>query len=457
MKPQSTILVTFAGRRDRMELLTRYVTAAMDAGLIDEWHVWDFTRNAQDGAWLRERFPVVQTTPSHTLEYFRCPGSLTLNGDNLRVSIDVRARSDVHIGLKRTSGKGPSYEIVLGGWGNAISAIRTFASADELVNVASRAPDLEGTKCVSTPSLLPEFGFAEIDVEFGDEGVNVFFNDTLLISHSAPVEPGTFELLYRTGYGSNGDWVFAGIEAAPARLFVYGPERHFPADAMFYTRAYQFYVANADRYQNDVILKCDDDIVYFDLTRLAEFIAFRKANRDFFLVSANVVNNGVCAHFQQQAGAIPLDLLECELPPGGMCGKLWGDGAKAQELHERFLQDPSPFTMQAPAPIIWNERVSINFIALLGEDLRHIPDIMADDEHDLCYGVRKRARKNNCIYQGFVAAHLSFWKQDASMNLEALLRAYAAFADERLATFIDHQSAPAPCEAASPEPLLLTA
>src|SRR3954464_11213009 len=95
--------------------------------------------------------PVVQTTPSHTLEYFRCPGILTLTGDNLRASIDVRARSDVHIGLKRTSGTGPSFEIVLGGGGNAISAIRTFASGDELANVAGRAPDVEGVKCASTP------------------------------------------------------------------------------------------------------------------------------------------------------------------------------------------------------------------------------------------------------------------------------------------------------------------
>ncbi|MDB5543105.1 MAG: hypothetical protein JWO64_254 [Hyphomicrobiales bacterium] len=456
MDPQRTILVTFAGRRDRMQLLTRYVTAAMDAGLIDEWHVWDFTRNAQDAAWLRERFPVVQTTPSHTLEYFRCPGSLTLTGDNLRASIDVRARSDVHIGLKRTSGTGPSFEIVLGGWGNAISAIRTFASADELTNVAGRMPDVEGTKCVSTPSLMPEFDFAEVDLEIGDDGVKVFFNDALLISNSRPVEPGTFELLYRTGYGSNGDWRFPGFKAAPARLFVCGPEPHHPADAMFYTRAYQFYVANRDLYRDDVILKCDDDIVSFDLTRLAEFIAFRKAHRQYLLVSANVINNGVCAHFQQQAGAIPLALLECELPPGGMCGKLWSDGEKAQELHELFLRNPESFTKQAPSPILWNERVSINFIALLGADLKHIPDIMADDEHDLCYGVRKRARRSNCIYQGFVAAHLSFWKQDAAMKLDVLLQAYESFADRQLATFVAHRPASEPCEEALLEPLPLT-
>ena len=42
MGGQPTILVTFAGRRDRMQLLTRYVGAAIERGLIDEWHVRDF-------------------------------------------------------------------------------------------------------------------------------------------------------------------------------------------------------------------------------------------------------------------------------------------------------------------------------------------------------------------------------------------------------------------------------
>jgi hypothetical protein len=140
-----------------------------------------------------------------------------------------------------------------------------------------------------------------------------------------------------------------------------------------------------------------------------------------------------------------------------MCGKLWGDGEKAQELHHRFLENPAAFTKQASKAVPWNERVSINFIALLGDDLKYIPDLMADDEHDLCYGVRKRARKTNCIYQGFVAAHLSFWKQDASMNLDELLQAYASFADQNLATFLDHRPATEPCDAAPLERLSLTA
>ena len=82
---------------------------------------------------------------------------------------------------------------------------------------------------------------------------------------------------------------------------------------------------------------------------------------------------------------------------------------------------------------MWNERLSINFVGLLGEDLVHIPDTTADDEHDLCYGVRKRAQKQNCIAPRFVAAHLSFWKQDASINIASTLRKYHELAAVELA------------------------
>jgi hypothetical protein len=450
MSRQRTILLTFAGRRDRMQLLTRYAAAAIDAGLIDEWHVWDFTRTREDAAWLREIFPVVQTTPSHTLEYFRAPHPLELRDATLRTSLQVRAPSDVHIGLRRTSGIGPSYELVLGGWGNAISAIRTFADGEQLKNVATREAESSSVQHFRTPALMPEYGFSSIDIDMGPDGLAVTVNGAVVLRDATPVEPGNFDLLYRTGYGANGDWRFPGIDDAPARLFVCGPERHHPATAMFYTRAYQHYVAMLDQHRDDVFLKCDDDIVHFDLQRLAEFIAFRKSHPEFFLVSANVVNNGVCAHFQQQAGLIAPETMECELPPGGMCGTVWGDGDKAGALHRLFLANPSAFQQTDGAPIVWNERISINFVAFLGRDIAHIPDLMADDEHDLCYGVRKRARKSNCIYPGFVAAHLSFWKQDASMPLPELLESYETLADESLASFIDVRSPASDDEAPAP-------
>ena len=424
-----TILVTFAGRRDRMRLLTRYVDVAIARGLIDEWHVWEFARNTEDARWLRERFPVAQATPNNALEYFPLRRRLELRDSRTSLNFRVRATNDAHIGLRRLSGEGPDYEIVLGGWNNAASVIRKFHDREALRDLASIAQRPPPDLVRSTPGLLPEFGFVDVELSIGEQGLRVLVAGETVLHDAAPVARGAFEPLYRTGFGANGDWRFPEFAAHPARRFVAGPESHYPSDAMFYTRAYQYYGATADEYMNDVIVKCDDDIVYFDLDRFAEFVDFRRSRPEFFLVSANVVNNGVCAFFQQVDGAIPESEGAFELPPGGLCGSLWGEGKKAERLHRLFLDDPARFAAARGEPIVWNQRISINCVALLGADLPLVPDLMRDDEHDLCYGARKRAKKANCIHPRFVVSHLSFWKQDAEMNVAQTLECYEDLAD----------------------------
>lgn len=430
-RKQKAILVTFAGRRDRMELLTRYVDQAIKEGLIDEWHVWDFSRNPADARWLRQRFPVTQVTPSNSAEYFLSPQKIEISKRQRSLRFSVSAASDVHIGLRRIAGTGGSYEIVLGGWNNQACAIRTFDEPARLTELAARDPLQQPIVTALTRNLLPEFGFVSVELEFGPDGIRACVQGEEVLRDTNAIEPGAFEFLYRTGYGSNGEWLFAETKEATARLFVSGPVSHHPANSMFYTNAYQYYGANRDRYQRDVFLKCDDDIVFFDVRRLGDFLTFRKQNSQYFLVSANVVNNGVCAHFQQARGAIPAEVDEFEMPPGGMCGTLWSSGAKAARLHDLFLKNPAAFRSTS-GTVAWNQRISINFISWLGSDLVHIPDIMSDDEHDLCYGVRKRARKENCIYLPFVASHLSFWKQDVDMNINKIISGYRALAEREL-------------------------
>jgi hypothetical protein len=431
MKKQKTILVTFAGRRDRMRLLTRYADAAIARGLIDEWHVWDFSRNTADARWLREQFPIVQVTPNDSSEYFKAPSLFSVRGNNRSVRFGVCATNDVHIGLRPRSASAAAYEIVLGGWSNQGSAIRRFENPAALVDMRLRDPLQAPDVYRPTPDLLPEFGSVDVEVAFGVEGIKVYCDGALLLEDARPVADGEFEAYYRTGYGSNGDWSFDSFAGHKKRLFVGRKSVLYAKETMFYTAAYQYYAANREQHENDIFVKCDDDIVFVDIDRFGDFVDFRKRNDSYFLVSANVVNNGVCAHFQQMLGAIPNDVMELELPANGMCGTLWSSGEKAERLHRLFLRDPSAFSIDAP-PRVWTERISINFVAFLGRDLVHIPDVMADDEHDLCYGVRKRAKKRNCIYLPFAVSHLSFWRQDGQMDIGGVIEDYAALAEHRL-------------------------
>lgn len=177
-------------------------------------------------------------------------------------------------------------------------------------------------------------------------------------------------------------------------------------------------------YGDAVFVKVDDDIVYIDLEQLQGFIEYRQQDQQTFLLSANVVNNGVCAYFQQLQGVLPAEFPRMPYPPEGMYGLLWERADLATRLHDIFLHSPRSFgypgTTRAP------DRLSINFISYLGRDLDLIQGLRGDDEDMLSVKIPQATGRSNLICNDFVVSHLSFYSQDAGMDQQALLQAYAA-------------------------------
>ena len=46
------ILTIFCGRRDRMEILLKYLEKLHEIGILDEVHLWDYCRQQTDREWL---------------------------------------------------------------------------------------------------------------------------------------------------------------------------------------------------------------------------------------------------------------------------------------------------------------------------------------------------------------------------------------------------------------------
>jgi len=258
------IATTFAGRRDRMSLLVDYVVAAIDAGIVTEYHVWDYARTGEDRRWLRD--------------------------------------------------------------------------------LPSRHPAIR-----------------------------------LLV-------PATHHARYRAYY------------------------RHY----------------RREDHDGSVFLKLDDDIVFLALDRLAAFVDFRVAHPEYFLLSASVVNNGVCAYFQQQRGVIPSSFMELPYPERGYCGRLWARADLAERLHDFFLDDPGRFDLDGVD--IAPDRLSINCVSYLGSDVGALIDVGDDDEQDLSVTIPRRLQRQNAIFQPMVASHLSFFSQEPGMDVARLLDRYRALA-----------------------------
>jgi hypothetical protein len=94
----------FAGRRRYLEVLLVYVNELLDKGLVDEFHIWDYTRDPDDANWIQEncqRHQIFQVKEKNNCwrEYYEYyeklevvdPMSILIKCDDDIVFIDVDA------------------------------------------------------------------------------------------------------------------------------------------------------------------------------------------------------------------------------------------------------------------------------------------------------------------------------------------------------------------------------
>ena len=290
------------------------------------------------------------------------------------------------------------YEIVIGGWGNSISMIRK--NGEEVCTLAKK--DIVNRKKRINFSFSIENNFLNISKE-----------SELLFSY----EIGNFEIkniYFKTGYSSVGDLKYKETQNK-GFYFMDTCEKNWK-------NYYQYY--DNEEFENDVIIKCDDDIVFIDIPKLPNYINFIREN-DFDLVFANTINNGVCAFFQQSHfGLIPKELMVLEYPTG-YGGTLWESGNKAELLHNYFIENYEKFLdYKYNENIQINSRFSINFFGYKGKHWHRIRDCYTDDEPILTVQYLHRSFKN-ILYTDFYVSHLSFFKQvEMGININDLLEKY---------------------------------
>lgn len=163
-------------------------------------------------------------------------------------------------------------------------------------------------------------------------------------------------------------------------------------------------------------IRFDDDIVYMADDAVANLVRRRLTHREPLLVVGNIVNNAVCAHFQQRAGLIPKEwgLVQNEcLDRNG-----WRRGPFPRKLHELFLselrQGREQRWKEIPLPIDGRRRFSINVISWLGDDLRQLPELATDhidEEPFLTETLPARFGRPNVACSTALFAHFAYYTQ----------------------------------------------
>ena len=389
------IISIFSGRKPNIEILKKYLSKALELNIIDEVHFWNNTKNYYDEEYLKTISNLKRTSSRGGGNY----NLITPIISNNSFELNVKASNDIHIKITNFD---IDYEIVLGGWNNTKSVIRE--NKNEIFSLKKNN--------VANKQTYNNFKFI-----INNGILNILKNNELLMYQKIKDNFIIKNIYFKTGHNSVGDLSYDTTQNK-GFYFMDTCEKNWK-------NYYNYY--NDKKFENDIIIKCDDDIVFIDLYKLPKFIDFIKKN-DYDLVFANIINNGVSAYFQQNKyNLIPKEILELEYPPKGLCGSLWESGKKAEILHNYFIKNYKKFLdyeyNNEIIPI--TTRFSINFFGYKGKNWYKIKDCYIDDEHNLTVNYVSNKKFNNILYSDFYVSHLSFFKQvETGIDLNTLINNY---------------------------------
>ena len=429
LRPGWCVIATaFMGRRDRSWLLMNYLQELMRRNLVDEIHLWDFTRNDKDRQWLHSyQLSLLATSTSFAYVHEMALDRYCASPFPRRLQFRISASSNVHLRLTLSSGE--QYELVLGVSSNQASVFRKFNSAEPywLYNLRMALPATE--PYFTNVSLAHNGTHFLVQLQMPLDSPDLFqvsttpnysiADDRTWFIHHTDDRVLWTKVEFSTGFHSAGAWRMERlcdvVIAATQRIYIGYPKPSAMPGWSEYYRHYGHHRRHT--YRDVVLLKMDDDIVYIDVDRFRDYINFRIDNPRYFLVFPSVINNGVAAYLQQDVQKVLPEVVgDFELPAGGAFGSLWQSPAKSLALHRYFLSDPHRFVHPNTTvcyPLVPSLRFSINFFAVLPEHLDYYLLVLrgADDEALLTVDISARYKLSKCVYPHFVVSHMAFAPQ----------------------------------------------
>lgn len=182
---------------------------------------------------------------------------------------------------------------------------------------------------------------------------------------------------------------------------------------------------------NTIYVRFDDDVIFVDdAVAFENFIAFRIANPQYFLVYGNILNNAIISHLQQNAGNLTVHKT---VSYNSMDAIGWKDPYFAELIHrevvERLKQDGNLKSFYINNHILHSyERVSINCISWLGSEFAKFAGVVNQDEENWLSAEKPSAlNMPNVIFGQFCCVHYAFYTQRSHLDNTNILASYRNF------------------------------
>ena len=188
---------------------------------------------------------------------------------------------------------------------------------------------------------------------------------------------------------------------------------------------YKYYFENLN--DDDILIKCDDDIVYIDVNTFDNYLSSIKHGSFYY---PNIINNDVCAYYQQKYNVHNLFDYDVnfEKLSTSFCDKpltYWYKSfEKASQTHKMFLTEPKKFILKDKELQKYSSRISINMFGCTGVTAKkHFMKVFSgngDDEAIISSG----SQAGNIINLNCSVVHFQFGPQNGKKLDELYLNKY---------------------------------
>lgn len=171
---------------------------------------------------------------------------------------------------------------------------------------------------------------------------------------------------------------------------------------------------------NTVYCKIDDDIIWFEHKEFENFIRFRIANPQYFLVFANTINNAINYYIHDKLGALEKD--DFPSTTYSSISLAWSNYSYAIKHFSNFIRHYRNNTLDEMKFNKWilndYERYSINFFSWMGSEFAKFVHCGRDDEKWLTEIKPAEREMPNCIYGKFIAVHYAYYTQRKDLDAQ---------------------------------------
>lgn len=171
--------------------------------------------------------------------------------------------------------------------------------------------------------------------------------------------------------------------------------------------------------QNTIYVKIDGDVVYVGTNAIKTLLDYRIDHTEPFLISANVINNGICAYYQQYYGSIGKEFGQLTCTSNDQIAYKNNDFVK--HLHTLFVdaieRDVVETFFIPHITLSQYPYFSINAISFFGRDLIGKADRMEGGDEGWISQIYPREERRPCVICGnSIVSHYSFFTQREFLN-----------------------------------------